>query len=212
MIRFAMRARFWTVVGLAIAGAQAGHVLAYDLRFGAAAQRLQASGVHAYFPTLARTAAGVVALGLIGALLVIGAARVVAQGSRPSRPAGGPSFVSLLATLFTVQLAWFMAQEVIEALAAGVAPAGAADLLLWGMVGQLPVAVAGATVLVWLGRRVESAVAEMGGVIAAQTPLFYTTPLALQPLVVDSALAVAHASRARIVKRGPPTSSAFRPF
>src|SRR5438270_11760378 len=46
MIRSIMRARVPALAGLAVAGAQAGHLLAYDLRFGAAAQHVQATGVH----------------------------------------------------------------------------------------------------------------------------------------------------------------------
>ena len=57
-----MRKRIVTVLGVAIAGSQAGHLLAYQLHFGAAAQRVQSSGVHAYFPLLARTSLGIAAI------------------------------------------------------------------------------------------------------------------------------------------------------
>src|SRR5256885_215030 len=86
--------------------------------------------------------------------LADGVARTVARRAQPLTSGDGPSFVSVLATLFTLQLAWFMAQEVAEAVAAGLPLPGAENLLLWGMLGQLPVALAGATILVWLGRRV----------------------------------------------------------
>ncbi len=213
MIRSIMRARVPALVGLAVAGAQAGHLLAYDLRFGAAAQQVQASGAHAYFPVFVKTALGAAALLLLAALLVIGAARAVARGPRPRvASGGGPSFVSLLATLFTLQLAWFMAQEMTEALAAGLPPPGAENLLLWGMLGQLPIALVSATVLVWLGRRVEDAIAQLGFVAPAAVQLLFTAPPSLQPVALDHALATTHASRSRIVKRGPPISFAFRPF
>jgi len=212
MIRSIMRARVPALLGLAVAGAQAGHLVAYELRFGAAAQQMQASGAHAYFPAFVKTALGAVALVLLAALLVIGAARTVARGRHARALRGGPSFVSLLATLFTLQLAWFMAQEVTEALVAGLPLPGAENLLLWGMLGQLPVALVGATVLVWLGRRVEAAIAELGSVAPASVHLVFGAPLALHPIALDDALATAHASRSRIVKRGPPTSFAFRPF
>lgn len=206
MMRIAMRARFIAVVGLGVLGAQAGHLLAYQLRFGAAAERIQAMGAHAYFPALAKTALGLAALALIGALLVVAAARVAARG-RTARRVSGPSFIGVLAALFTIQLSWFMVQELVEALIAGVPPAGADLLLLWGMAGQLPVALAGAAVLVWLGEQVEAAVADLGSVIATELSLPVSAPLALQPVFVDSALATAHAARSRIVKRGPPSSS-----
>jgi len=208
-----MRSRVPALIGLAVAGAQAGHLLAYDLRFGAAAQQMQASGAHAYFPLFVKTALGAAAMLLLAALLVIGAARAVARGPRPrAASGGGPSFVNLLATVFTLQLAWFMAQEMAEALAAGLPPPGAENLLLWGMLGQLPMALVSATVLVWLGRRVEAAIAQLGSVAPASVQLLFTVPPALQPVALDGALATAHASRSRIVKRGPPTSFAFRPF
>ena len=205
-MRFAMRARFIAVVGLGVVGAQAGHLLAYQLRFGSAAEQVQATGAHAYFPALAKTALGLAALALIGALLVVAVARVAARG-RTARRVSGPSFIGVLAALFTIQLSWFMVQELVEALIAGVPPAGAELLLLWGMAGQLPVAFAGAAVLVWLGERVEAAVADLGSVIAAELTLPVTTPVALQLVFAEDAIAVAHAERSRIVKRGPPASS-----
>ncbi|HZQ48763.1 MAG TPA: hypothetical protein VFB69_00450 [Candidatus Dormibacteraeota bacterium] len=207
-----MRARIWAVVGIAIAGAQAGHLLTYTLRFGAAAQHLQSSGVHGYFPALAKLAVGTAALAGIGALLIIAAARVVAQGHRRPAAAGGPSYITLLAALFTLQLACFVGQEVVESLVAGVAPPGAADLLLWGMLGQLPVAVAGTTVLRWFGRRVQAAVADLGNAVTVAAPLIFTAPLACRPVIAGTALAATHSARATAVKRGPPHSSAFRPF
>ena len=206
MMRPTMRARFWAVAGLAVAGAQAGHLLAYQLRFGPAAEQIQATGAHAYFPTFVKTALGVTAMALIGALLVVAVARVAARGAAARRVAG-PSFIGALAALFTLQLVLFMVQELAESLIAGVPPAGAEALLLWGMVGQLPVAVAGAAVLVWLGERVEAAIRVLGSIEPAAAPLIVTAPLALQPIFVDGALATTHAARSRIVKRGPPISS-----
>jgi len=207
-----MRARVPAVIGLAVAGAQAGHLLAYDLRFGAAAQQMQATGAHAYFPAFVKTALGAAALLLLAGLLVVGAARAMARGRRPRAAGGGASFVSLLATLFTLQLAWFMAQEVAESLVAGLALPGPENLLLWGMLGQLPVAMVGATVFVWLGQRVEAAVAQLGAIEPARAQILTSAPLVAQPIALDDALATAHASRSRIVKRGPPTSFVFRPF
>lgn len=206
MIRFAMRGRSWAVVGLAVAGAQAGHLLAYRLRFGGAAQQIQSGGAHAYFPAFAKTALGVLALAVIAALLVIAVARVAARGPM-TRRVSGPSFIGALAALFTLQLALFTAQEIAEALIAGLPPAGADVLLLWGMAGQLPVAVAGAAVLVWLGERLEAAIAILGTVEPAGAPLVITTPLILQPVFAGDAVATAHAARSRIVKRGPPVAS-----
>ena len=49
------------VAAVGILGSQAGHLLTYQLLFGSAAQHLQSSGQHAYFPLLAKTALGAVA-------------------------------------------------------------------------------------------------------------------------------------------------------
>jgi hypothetical protein len=206
MIRLAMRTRFWAVVGLAVAGAQAGHLLAYRLRFGSMAEQIESTGVHAYFPAVVKTALGVAALALIGALLVVAAARVAARG-RGARRVSGPTFIGALAALFTLQLAWFVGQELVESLVAGAPRASVELLLLWGMVGQLPIAVAGAAVVVWLGERVEAAIAILGTIELADMSNAITAPLLLQPVVAGDALVRARPERSRIVRRGPPLSS-----
>ena len=202
-----MRSRLWPIAGLALAGAQGGHLLAYQLQFGTAAQQVESSGVHAYFPLIAKTSLGAAALVLIGALLLIGLARVVALGHR-ARILSGPSFINLLAALFTLQLALFAGQEVTEHLIAGLPPDSASHLLLWGMAGQLPVAVIGASALRWLGTRVEAALVELGSVTPVAVPVLLTVPVAVHHApVAERALASSHAARAGVVKRGPPTSS-----
>ena len=70
--------RALAVLGFGLVGSQAGHVLAYELRFGSAAQAMQSTGAHAYFPALAKTAIGAAALAILGGLLIVGFARVVA--------------------------------------------------------------------------------------------------------------------------------------
>src|SRR5438445_4764816 len=125
-------------VGLGLLGSQAGHLLAYRVRFGTTAMEIQSTGAHSYFPTLARTTFGAAAAVLLAALLLVALARVLT-----GREVGGgsrPSYVSLLAALFTIQLAVFAAQEIGEAVVAGAPVASAPLLLLWGTIGQLPVA------------------------------------------------------------------------
>ena len=72
-----------SLLGVAVAGSQAGHLLAYALRFGPAAQQMQSAGAHAYFPSLIKTTIGVLAIAVVASLVVIGLARVV--GKRPER-------------------------------------------------------------------------------------------------------------------------------
>jgi hypothetical protein len=129
MIGAEMRRRIVAMLGLALAGSQAGHLVSYQLRFGAAAQQLQSSGAHAYFPLVARTSLGVAAIVLLASLFLIGLARVLA-GRSSVRATSTTSFVGLLAALFTIQLACFASQEVGEALIAHAALASPADLLL----------------------------------------------------------------------------------
>src|SRR5260370_3392286 len=107
----------FAVLGLGLLGSQAGHLLAYQVRFGAAAQQIQSSGAHTYFPLLAKTALGAGAAALIGALLIMGLARIL-SGRRIKSPSE-PSYVSLLAVLVSVPLAAFAAQEIPHALVAG---------------------------------------------------------------------------------------------
>jgi hypothetical protein len=163
------------VLGMGLLASQAGHLLAYKVRFGAAALQVQSSGAHAYFPVVAKTALGAAAAALIGALLLVGLARILS--GRRIKPASEPSYMSLLAVLFTIQLASFVAQEVAEALIAGASVGSAADLILWGTLGQLPIAVVAAIAFRWLSARVESAV----GVI--RDAIVVTVHLGSAPLV-----------------------------
>ena len=204
--------RVLAVLGVALAGTEAGHLVAYQVRFGAGAFTVQSSGVHAYFPTLVKSAFGAAALALIAGLLITGAARLLA-GGRGARHAAGGSFIGVLATLFTIQLALYMGQEVAEAIAGGLPPDSASNLLLWGMVGQLPVALAGAAALRWIWTRVEGAASELAAIARASLPALAPAPLAV--VVVrdhERALLLAHASRSRFVKRGPPASSSISTF
>jgi hypothetical protein len=207
-----MARRAVAVAALAVAGAQAGHLLAYQLRFGPSTFQVLSSGVHTYFPALVKTSLGALALTVIGALLLVGASRLVGRGMTPLR-VSGPTFMSLLATLFTIQLVWFLVQEVTESLVAGVPPDSASNLLLWGMVGQLPVALAGAAALRWFWTRVEAAASELASITHVSLPVPVPAPLAVL-LVRDSerALLLAHAARSRAVKRGPPALSSTRAF
>ena len=145
-------------IALGAVASQAGHLLAYQLRYGAAAAQVQSAGAHAYFPTLVKTGIGLAAAFLVLALLAIGLARVVT--GRPLDHAPAPDLLRLLAALFGIQLAVYVVQETIE-MAAGSPPTSAPSLLLWGTAGQLPVALLAALALRWLAVRVGPAVARL---------------------------------------------------
>ncbi len=202
--------RVWFAVGgLAVLGSQAGHLLAYQLRFGGAALHVQGSGPHAYVPALAKTGVGVLAAVIIGALFMVGLARI-AGGHALRRESSGPPYRRLLAAMFTIQLGIFVAQELGESALAGIPGPSPTLLLLWGTLGQLPVAALAAATLRWLLIRFRSAIEEIGAAIAhvrIETPF---APL-LQPFAVASAGALPQSRRARasLAERGPPPSLRF---
>jgi hypothetical protein len=183
--------------------AQAGHLIAYELEFGAAAQAVQSQGAHAYFPGFAKTSLGVVAAALLASLLLVGIARVL-----PGRPvvviSRGPSYLSLLSILFTTQLVWFISQETIESLTAGDAVPSLLNLIFLGSAGQLPVAIFAALALKWLAVRVEVALltlrAELAVRVASVAPISLLVP---RPELV-SVSALAESCPTVYIKRGPP--------
>jgi hypothetical protein len=193
-------------VAVGLLASQAGHLLAYQMRFGTAATQIQNTGVHAYFPLVAKTALGAIAAALVGGLVLVGLARILS--GRRVRSDAEPSFISLLAILFSLQLATFAVQEIAEALGAGTSLMSAPDLLLWGTLGQLPVAVIAASALRWLSARIESAVGLMRDVVrAALQKARATTPAALRAYAApDLAMLVSRVAGSSLPKRGPPTS------
>ncbi len=195
-----------SALALGLLGSQAGHLLAYQLRFGGAAHQIQSTGVHAYFPLVAKTALGAVAAGLIAGLLLVGLARLL-RGRRV-RSDSEPSFISLLAILFSLQLATFAAQEIVEGLVGGTSLMSAPDVLLWGTLGELPVALIAASALRWLSARVESAVGLIRDVVRAALRKARATSPAATPAhaAPDLALLISRVAGSSLAKRGPPSS------
>lgn len=184
------------ILGIAVAGSQAGHLLAYELRFGPAAQAVQGTGAHAYFPLVAKTFLGASALALIASLLLVGFARIAAGGTLERTT---PSLLRLVSILYTVQLACFVVQETLEG-------GSASQVVLWGLVGQMPVALACAVALRWLLARVAPAAARLAlRVEPALELLTFATTTALLPVPV-----VVRARRESVAgpstRRGPPLS------
>jgi hypothetical protein len=201
--------RVWLALGLAVTASQAGHLLAYQLRFGAAAQQIQSSGAHVYFPGVVRATLGVAAALILSGVFVVGLARILS--GRSIRPDSAPPFLRLFAAMFTIQLAWFAAQEAVEALVAGAPVASVADLLLWGTLSQLPVAVVAAAGLRSLLARFEAAIAEIR--IALVSP---PRQLALAGLAIpawghtDPVWVLRSVASASLAKRGPPSLATFQ--
>ncbi len=199
------------VLGLGLLGSQAGHLLAYQIRFGASAQQIQSTGAHAYFPLVAKTAVGAAAAALIGALLVVGLARILGGRRIPSTTE--PSYVSVLAFLFSIQLAAFVAQEIAEAIVVGSTMRSAPDLMLWGTLGQLPIAAIAALAFRWLSARVEAAVGVLLDVVGAIVPSPLPPPLPILSYAAsDQALLTSRIAWSDLAKRGPPSSLRISSF
>lgn len=205
--------RTWpAVLGLALLGSQAGHLLAYQLRFGAVAQQVQSSGPHAYFPLLAKTSLGVVAVAMLIGLFLVGMARAL-TGRWRTKTWSGPPYIRLLAILFTIQLACFVGQEVGEALVAGLPVDSAPHLVLWGTLGQLPVAALGAIAFGWFACRYEAAAQDLRAVLAAPPSAPALLALAIPVTATPArALLLSQVAGASLGKRGPPTSSRFSSY
>ena len=193
------------IFGFGLVASQAGHLLAYQVRFGAAAQQVQSSGAHSYFPLAAKPALGAVAAALIGGLLLVGLARMLS--GRREKSVSRPSYLSLLAFLFSIQLTVFAAQEVAEGLIAHSTIGSAPQLLLWGTLGQLPIALVAALALRWLATRVESAVGAIREVVRASIPTPFAAPVAVPVHAApDRALLKISVVGSPPAKRAPPSS------
>jgi hypothetical protein len=188
-------------LGLGIAGSQAGHMLVYALVYGPAAGQVQSAGAHGYFPALVKTGFGLTAVFALLALAAVGLARVMAGRRVQAAPA--PSLGRLVAMLFCLQLTLFVVQESIE-MAAGAPASSPPALLLWGSLGQLPVAVLAALALRWIAVRVAPAIASllqpMSGAIRLTT---YCVAVPARPLAVEAASPLETLSLT-LTRRGPP--------
>lgn len=144
--------RRWGLFAVLLAGplSQLGHLLAYLVRYGSASWPEQSLGAHAYFPAVAKISAGLTGLLVLGAVAAVGLARLVHARRSPSREREvGAPVADLLAILLPLQLAVFVVQESGELLIAGQLH-GLTDLpLMWGIAGQLPVALLAAVFLHW---------------------------------------------------------------
>lgn len=187
-------------VALGLIASQAGHLLAYQIRYGAAAERLQSAGAHAYFPVVVKTGVGLAAAFVLLALISVGFARVVAGRKLDAAPA--PSLLRLVAMLFCLQLTCFMLQETIE-MAAGAPATTAPSLLLWGTAGQLPVALVAALALRWLAVRVGPAIKSL---LAPVRPALRLTQLSIAVAVwpIATVPVAAQHLTADFNRRGPP--------
>jgi hypothetical protein len=196
------------LVAVAAAGSQAGHLVAYQARFGGSALALERTGAHAYFLPAATGLVGTAAALGLASLLLIGWARLFAGRRLGFATRPGWRVLDALPLLFALQLAIYAGQESVESLAAGVPPAPALELLLWGALGQLPVACAGALALAWISSRLEGALEAVDiRLVELRSELGASAPLLAPPPAPTAALLLAQRAGAALAKRGPPGSS-----
>ena len=195
----------WKAVpAAALAGSQLGHLFVYALRLGPEGLAAAGSGVHAYFPALATAIAGIGGGAFLGVLVVLGAARILAARGGSARVIERPPILDLLAVLFAAQLFVFAGQETAEALLTGRPAPTAADLLLWGTLGQLPIAALAALALSWLAASFRRALEDLAYARASAqlSPSVRIAPPAGPPRA--PALVVAWSPGRRLPRRGPP--------
>lgn len=196
------------LLAIGVAGSQAGHLIAYQARFGGAALRLERTGAHAYFLPTATGFLGALGAATLAAVFLVGWTRILAGRRLGFHTRSGWRALDVLPLLFALQLAIYAGQESIENLAVGGTPPAPADLLLWGALGQLPLAAAGAVALAWISTRLEGAFAAVDARLAVFQPVF-TGVLTPRPVVAprSAAAALAQSAPAALVKRGPPPAS-----
>jgi hypothetical protein len=195
----------WKAVpAAAVAGSQLGHLLVYALRLGPEGLTASGSGAHGYFPALATALAGIGGGAFLVLLVVLGAARIVAARGGSARVVERPPILDLLAVIFAAQLCVFAGQETAEALLTGRPAPSAADLLLWGTLGQLPIAALAALSLSWLTASFRRALDDL---THARATARLTSSVRIAPAGAGQAaraLVVAWSPGHRLRRRGPP--------
>jgi hypothetical protein len=195
----------WKAVpAAALAGSQLGHLLVYALRLGPEGLAAAGTGAHAYLPSLATALGGLAGGAFLAVLVVLAAARMLSTRGDRTRRFERPPALDLMAVIFAAQLSLFAVQETAEALLTGRAVPTAGDLLLWGTLGQLPIAALAALALSWLtaGLRIALQDLSLARASARLTPSVGVT-LATGPSPAP-ALVVAWSPGRRLLRRGPP--------
>lgn len=187
---------------VALAASQVGHLIAYELWLGPRAAALESQGAHTLFPFVVGAAAASLGAVLVASLLVLGTARLLLGRGQGLRRTGGRPLLETFALLFTLQLAIFVMQELVETWALGATSPAVAQLLLWGILGQLPVAGAAALALRWVSTRIESALALLQNSLPRWEAPAPQLVIVFPQLVPASSLRVSALSA--FSKRGPP--------
>jgi hypothetical protein len=145
------------MVGLGFPLSQVGHLIAYLARYGRSGLVLEATGVHAYFPELLRSAACLLGIAILATLLLLAGSRLAIGRWLGGQLSAGEPLGPLVLVAAVVQMDLYTAQETVETLVSAQSYTfGTLALILgWGLVGQLPVALAGAVAVRWLSLRLD---------------------------------------------------------
>lgn len=194
-----------SLIVFTLASAQLGHMVAYGLKLGPGpAAAFQSQSVHSYFPTTARLAGALLGAGLILSLLIVGGARLLAGRRRRLQIETGWRWLDTMAVLFTMQLAIFAGQETIEALVAGASVTSVPELVLWGAIGQLPVAAVGGLALSWFSARLVQALRQLRAPVLESPQLWPAQPTCVSSWPPAALLPLRISAPAVFRKRGPP--------
>jgi len=186
--------------------AQVGHVLSYALHYGGASGAIQSAGTHAYFPELLKASIAVPAAGLLAALLLIGAGRVLVGERFGYERRPGLAFPDLALACFCFQLDVYVVQEVVEAVVGGQALSAQllAAVCAWGLVGQGPLALLAALALHWLSIELEPVLGELRYALGRLTLDVPFLPIAVQVHAPPRCERARYLSRTASPTRGPP--------
>jgi len=205
-MRWGDRARRGALPVTAVAAAEVGHWLVYRARFGAGPVPGSVQTAHGYLPALLTVVTALAGAGFLAGLLLVAAARGAAGRAEGRRSVRRPALIDLWACLFVLQLVIFGIQESVEATAAGGATLSPAELLLWGVLGQLPASLLAALLLRWAATRFEIALDRLRAGLSepAAVRLAAAAPPLRRPVHRPLPADVAGAG---LRKRGPPRLS-----
>lgn len=184
-------------------------MLSYLARYGQQGLLAQTQGVHAYFPSILRLSLGIAGGALLITWLMIAGGRLLLGKSLGLRATGRVPVVNFFLVLVSCQLVMYIVQEMAETVTAHAPLTFSAVGLIaaWGVIAQVPIALAAAVALSWISVRLELVIAGMRSALRRLAQLGTPRPVAaLQALVpAESTLALKLWDSHSLSNRGPPS-------
>lgn len=187
---------------------QPGHVLAYVAHYGLPGFMRSFGGIHAYLPVLLQLTTGGLGLALLLGLLVLGVGRLALGRALGRRAEPGLSLLHLFLVAGAVQVDVYVIQETVEAMLGGSLLDGrvVVSMLLWGVAGQLPLALLAAFAVRWLWVRLRQTVEAVRCDLASAPPPPGAVAIALPAVRLDRESPLARVVLAALWDRGPPAA------